>query len=348
MPNNDLNVMKKIHAATLSAIVLLSIPQLLLGEEDTGQMSLDPSQVIGYETCQKCHGMEIGVWKQTPHFETYRSLHRKPEAKEIAEKMGIRSIKRGELCVKCHYTQQESGSRTKAISGISCESCHGAAKNWLTIHNDYGGPTATKSSETPEHKKERIANSIKNGMRNPENVYLVARSCFNCHTVPEEKLVNIGGHSAGSDNFEFVAWSQGMIRHNFLRTDYASNAVSSPDRIRVMYVAGLMAELEFSLRATAKATIHGDYGVASAKRAFAVRAKLAEIQDKIDNPLLTRALDAAYGIKLKTNNADELRLAADQISSAGTEFAETAKGGSLAAIDSYLPDPSTYKTASSN
>jgi hypothetical protein len=316
---------------------------LALADETPTELTLDPSQVMGYETCQKCHGMEIGVWKQTPHFETYRSLHRKPEAKEIASKMGIRSIKRGELCLKCHYTQQESGGRTKAISGISCESCHGAAKNWWAIHNDYGGPTATKSSETPEHKKERVAKSIENGMRNPENVYLVARSCFKCHTVPEEKLVNVGGHAAGSESFEFVAWSQGMIRHNFLRTDYASNAVSAPDRLRVMYIAGLMAELEFSIRATAKATVRGDYGMASAKRAFAVRAKLAEIQDKLENPLLTRALDAAYGIKLKTNNTDELNLAADQISSAGVEFAETVKGSTLSAVDAYLPDPSQYK-----
>ncbi len=86
----------------------------------------NPSNVVGYATCQKCHGQEIEVWKKTPHFETFRSLHRKPEAQEIAQRMGLRSIKRGDLCVKCHYTEQQQGSRVKAISGISCESCHGA------------------------------------------------------------------------------------------------------------------------------------------------------------------------------------------------------------------------------
>ena len=36
--------------------------------------------------------------------------------------------------------------------------------------------------------------------------------------------------------------------------NYASNAVSSPDRLRLMYIVGKLTDLEYSLRATAKAT----------------------------------------------------------------------------------------------
>jgi len=304
---------------------------------------MDSSKVLGSETCMKCHGQEIGVWKQTPHHHTFKELHRKPEAKEIAEKMGIRSIKRGELCIKCHYTMQEVDGREKAISGISCESCHGAAKDWITLHNDYGGPTATKQSETPEHKQERVANAIKHGMQNPANMYLIARSCYNCHTVPNEKLVNVGGHAAGSDGFELVAWSQGMVRHNFLRTDYASNAMSDPARLRLMYVVGQLTNLEYSLRATAAATKAETYGFSSAQRAFNVRRHLAEIQEKLNHPLLTQALDAAYGVKLKSNNPDGLKLAADQVGAAAYQFSETVDGSTLSAVDSYLPTADQYK-----
>ena len=61
-------------------------------------------------------------------------------------------------------------------------------------------------------------------MRNPVNVYLLAQSCYRCHTVPDERLVNVGGHHAGSLDFELVSWSQGTVRHNFVRTDGKVNA----------------------------------------------------------------------------------------------------------------------------
>ena len=64
-------------------------------------------------------------------------------------------------------------------------------------------------------------------MNNPHNIYLIARQCYDCHTVPNERLVNVGGHLAGSQDFELVAWSQGMVRHNFLRTGGTTNAVLS-------------------------------------------------------------------------------------------------------------------------
>ena len=94
----------------------------------------------------------------------------------------------------------------------------GAAKQWVDVHNDYGGQGVTRESETPAHRYERLSKSIARGMRNPINVYLVAQSCYRCHTVPSERLVNVGGHVAGSMDFEIVSWSQGTVRHNFVRT----------------------------------------------------------------------------------------------------------------------------------
>ena len=67
-----------------------------------------------------------------------------------------------------------------------------------------------------------------------------------------------GGHLAGSQDFELVAWSQGMVRHNFVRTGGTANGAPSPAELRVMYVVGVMADLEYSLRAVAAATRKGD------------------------------------------------------------------------------------------
>ena len=223
--------------------------------------NVDPHQVLGSEACEKCHASEVRVWKMTPHYDTYLTLHRKAEAQQIASRLGISSFKQDSACTKCHYTMQSAHGGIEAISGISCESCHGAAQNWIEIHNDYGGPGVQREAESAEHRYQRLSRSIAGGMRNPINVYLVAQSCYRCHTVPDERLVNQGGHKAGSMDFEIVSWSQGTVRHNFVRSDGKSIDPSTKERLRQLFVAGMIADLEFSLRATAEATQKAEFGI---------------------------------------------------------------------------------------
>ena len=309
----------------------------------TSGVQLDPAKVLGPDSCAKCHGVELQVWQQTPHCQTYETLHRQAEAQQIADRMGIRSIKRGGLCIQCHYTPQGDQQRSKPVAGVSCEMCHGAAQDWIAVHNDYGGPDQTRDTETPEHRRSRLERSIRLGMQNPANLYLIARSCFHCHTVPHEPLVNRGGHAAGSAEFELVSWSQGRVRHNFLRTHSTHNAVSSPERLRVMYVVGLMTDFEYSLRATALATAADTYGFTVARRAYMVRRRLADLQDRLHDPRIEKALEAAYGIPLKSNHGKALQAAASVVGQAAYQFAEEADGRALSVVDSELPSPHTWK-----
>lgn len=303
----------------------------------------DPTKVTGPMRCAKCHQNEVQVWLQTPHAQTFEQLHRKPEAKAIAERMGLRSVKRGDVCLDCHYTSQQENQRLTIVAGISCESCHGAAADWVTVHNDYGGPTVLKAQESIEHRQQRRQQAMALGMRNPTNVYHLARSCFQCHSVPNETLVNVGGHQAGSLDFELVSWSQGRNRHNFMRTDNTENAYSSPERLRIMYLCGLMADLEFSTRATALATEKNTYGMTVAERAAKVALRLNQLQQEIQNPQIETALTAFSQAQLKTHNREQLEAIADTIQQAGFEFAESADGRQLAMLDSYLPDPGQYR-----
>jgi hypothetical protein len=303
----------------------------------------DPTKTLTSAACARCHTAEFGVWRQTPHAGTIDTLHRNPAASEIARKLGASSVKRNDLCLDCHYTSQNQDGITRIIEGISCESCHGAGQDWVDVHSDYGGPGVTRGTEPAEHRSQRIERSIALGMRNPENLYLVARSCLQCHTVPNERLVNVGGHAAGSADFELVAWSQGIVRHNFLRSGNTTNAPSSPERLRVMYVVGLIADLEFSTRATASATERSTYGLAVAGRAAATALKLYEIQQVIRDPHVQQALEAFADAELKANNAAQLASIADAIAQAGLRFAAAADGGQLTAVDRWLPAPHQYK-----
>lgn len=316
---------------------------LLAGSAAAQPPQCDPDKVLTFESCAKCHASEVRVWKQTPHYRTFEQLNRDPRAKEICQKMGLRSVKRSNVCVNCHFTLQTKGDKLKPVSGISCESCHGASSDWIGMHNDYGGNAATRETESEEHRDERLALSTAYGMRNTRDLYLIASSCFHCHTVPNEELVNIGGHKAGSEDFELVRWSQGRVRHNFLRTDGQSNARSPIERLRVMYVVGMIADLEFSTRATANATAKSTYGMAVARRAARTAQRLLQLSKVIQIDEVDTVLNAFSKASLSTNNSAQLLGIADQIRQAGQEFAVNADGEGLQAIDVYLPGESEYK-----
>lgn len=299
-------------------------------------------RVMGADSCLKCHGSEVQTWRATPHAQTINTLHRTPAAKEIASRLGLRSVKRNETCVRCHYTQREVRGRARIDSGVSCESCHGPARDWIEVHAEYG-PGVTRQTETPEQRRKRRQLSIAAGMNNPSNLYLIARQCLDCHTTPDESLVDVGGHPAGSRDFELVSWSQGKVRHNFVRSDGAFNEPSPPERLRVMYVVGVMTDLEYSLRAVAKASQAGVFATASAERAAAKKQELWELQRRLENPLIADALKPLSDLQLKLGNSEAIRQAADTLSDAAFALAEKSDGAQMAVIDDLLPPPESYR-----
>ncbi|SMP43925.1 Cytochrome c554 and c-prime [Neorhodopirellula lusitana] len=306
---------------------------------------VNPHLTMGSETCVKCHANEVKVWQSTPHNHTFDELHRRPEAKEIAAKLGIRSIKNDGRCAACHYTQQTDAATgsVHAIEGVACESCHGSAKNYLDVHHNYGGEHITRATESPQHRMERLEKSIELGMRNPVNAFLVAQSCLRCHTTADEELVNVGGHSTGSLDFEFVSWSQGSIRHNFVRTDGRQNDPSSIGRLRLMFVSGMIAELEASLRATAKATQKAKYGITAAQRTARAAKRLQSVAQKIDSSILDETLKVFASVKLRLNNEDQLNTAADIVAVLGYRFAAQTNPETLTALDAFIPPSSRWK-----
>jgi len=334
--------LREIFVVALITFAIGSWSHLSAEEPKAGPAVPEAAKVVGPDQCAKCHQAEVQQWMQTPHFATFEALHRNPRAKEIAEKLGLSSIKRSDVCTQCHYTLQNQEGRDRVVAGVSCESCHGGALGWLTSHADYG-PGATRATESAEHRELRVKNSIAQGMNNPHNIYLIAKQCYDCHTVPNEKLVNVGGHKAGSQDFELVGWSQGMVRHNFVRTGGAANATLSPEDLRVMYIVGAMTDLEYSLRAAAAATDKATFGIASAQRAARMKKRLHEIQRLVSDPLLAPALDAVATVELRLANHDAILAAADRVGKAAYEFAAQADGKKLSAVDPLLPPPNAYK-----
>ncbi len=296
----------------------------------------DPAAIQTAEACRECHASEFEVWRKTPHAKGFKSLHRKESAAAIAEKMGVKLIKRDSLCLTCHYTPILKGESVRAVSGVSCESCHGAGEPWINVHNDYGGKGFTFENETPEHKAARIEQSRELGMRRPSDLYPVASRCFQCHTVPEERLVNVGGHGTGSADFELADRVE-QIRHNFLQSfltgDGTVNAPQTTVRQRLLYVLGRALDMEYSLRGVAVAKEKKRYFKAMSRRVRTAAGEVRAIQARIDAPELAEALDVVRKAKVLPNREQELLAAADRIGEALKRFLARSDGSDLAAVD---------------
>ena len=180
--------MRKIRSSALLLVLASG------GISTAQQPRLNPAHVMGANSCTECHEKEVDAWRKTQHFSTFKTLEDSDEANDIADLLGVDDLTTDSLCVECHFTLQKKGARVSAISGISCESCHGAAKDWIKEHNKENVPRA-----------QRQAAAEKAGMIYPEDLYAVARNCYDCHVVRHEELVNKGGHPAFSKDFEIAS-----------------------------------------------------------------------------------------------------------------------------------------------
>ncbi len=311
----------------------LALPLLLaaLGAHPAAAQS-DPSKISGPDACAACHKLEAAAWQEMHHFKTFDELHRRPEAKDIAGKLGIANIKTESTCVQCHYTSMGPAGAAKAIAGVSCELCHGASVDWVKVHNDKNNPN-------------HIADAEKLGFISPGNIYKLASNCFQCHTVPNEKLVNTGGHQVGSA-LELVSWTQGEVRHHFLSGK--TNTEDTPERKRLLYLIGRVVDLEYSLRGIANAVEKGNFVKGMNVRIVSGKAELQKIADALpDGAAKTDVLAviaaapkpaaAADGAGLKITNKDDILAGVKTISALGQKMSDTYKGADLAALDPLIP-----------
>lgn len=310
------------------------------GSEASAQGAPETDKVQGPDECAECHKKETENWKSTHHYETFSSLPRSKEAKEITDKLGLKRIKSESVCLSCHFTSKIRKGKPKPIAGITCESCHSAGADWMKRHSEFSGKK--KETETDAEAEQRWADAEANGMIRPHMLYDLAKNCYSCHVVPQEELVNKGGHEAGSA-FELVSWSQGEVRHNTWHNGGKENKAADADRQRMMYAVGIAVELEEALRAVGKATQPARYAVAMAKRAHAARKKLREAARTLDTPEFLEMLRAAHSASLKLNNGPALEAAADRVAAAAKRLASNYDGAQLAAIDSLIPGPDKYK-----
>jgi hypothetical protein len=314
---------------------------MIFGFAAAGAVASDPTKIVGPNACAECHKQEAEAWKDTHHFKTFREMPRRKEANEIAEKMGVQRIRSESVCLTCHYTVQQKESREQPIAGISCESCHSAGEDWIKVHSQFSGKT--EKTETKAEAEARLKLADSKGMIRPSSLYRLAKNCYGCHVVPQEDLVNKGGHPAGSA-FELVSWSQGEVRHNTWHSKGKDNVPAGAARKRMLYLVGLGVELETGLRAVGRATARKRYAFEMAKRVDRARKQLAAAAKAAPNvPEIAKMVEYAYSAGLKLSNERFLTAAADGVSKLLASITEKYDGGSMAGLDSLIPAPDKFK-----
>lgn len=314
---------------------------MIVGFAADGAVASDPAKTVGPNACAECHKQEVEAWKGTHHFKTFREMPRKKEANEIAKRMGVRRIKSESLCLNCHFTVQRKDNKEKPVSGISCESCHSAGRDWIKVHSGFSGKTAKTETKAEEEARWKLADS--KGMIRPRALYQLAKNCYGCHVVPREDLVNKGGHKAGSA-FELVSWSQGEVLHNTWYSKGKNNVPASAARKRMLFLVGLGVELETALRAVGKATVRKAYAFEMAKRADRARKQLATAAKAAPNvPEIAKMVEFGHSAGLKLNNERLLTAAADGVSQLLASITQKYDGSTMAGLDSLIPGPDKFK-----
>ena len=166
---------------------------------------------------------EYFVWLEDPHSNAFRTLSNERSLK-IFQNLGMADARGNSLpgreapferhlrnCRGCHDTNEHLAASTEAktyspsfAEGISCESCHGAASNWL--HQHYRPEWRDSLNEQQKQHA---------GLIGAGNLSARIRQCATCHVGSSRGEVNHDLIAAGHPalRFEFVWYQSRLPRH---------------------------------------------------------------------------------------------------------------------------------------
>jgi hypothetical protein len=171
--------------------------------------SSSPPKFLGSQSCSasSCHGGAGEKSKQYTIWFTHDFHHARPFAtletarsERLAEVLKIGNPAQSARCTVCHapfvtVPSERLGHDAAVAEGVSCESCHGPAENWIRSHT------------RPDYTHvDRVAA----GMRDLSNLYVRANTCVACHQNIDPEI-RAAGHPELI--FEMDGQSVTMPRH---------------------------------------------------------------------------------------------------------------------------------------
>ncbi len=202
------------------------------------------AKILGVQTCASstCHGSSVAftasnvlqneyrTWnEQDPHARAFETLQN-PLSQKIARNLGIESAEQSAACLGCH-----SGASTpvhlradtfKLSEGVGCETCHGAAENYLESH--------TRSSHQ---------DNLNAGLIALEKPLERAQLCISCHlgNTDDRKITHeIMGAGHPRLSFELNTFSSIQPAHYIADQDY-SDRKGKPNPMQIWAIGQIVA-----------------------------------------------------------------------------------------------------------
>ncbi len=167
-------------------------------------------KTIGPSECTSCHdhATHTKAWEAHTHSRSLDVFEGK-KAKEFLTRLGLKDPY-SDFCTGCHATVVDGS----ADYGVSCESCHGGASEFLK----------------PHQKKDSYEQAIGLGMLRTKDLNVRAKNCVGCHLIRDKRILDVG-HPTGA-NFEIVKGSQAILHWK---------ETSPPDQIAAAWKAAVQA-----------------------------------------------------------------------------------------------------------
>lgn len=189
-----------------------------------GQAQDQSALHVGVATCagSNCHGAmkpfedsgvrqnEYLIWqREDQHSKAYDVLLN-DESKRIAKNLGIAAAHESKTCLVCHtdyVPESQQGLRYQIEDGVGCETCHGAAENWLGPH------VSGRNSH---------ADNIAAGLYPTSDPKQRAKLCLGCHYGNSDKPMTHQIMGAGHPPlaFELDTFSAIQPAHYVVDADY--------------------------------------------------------------------------------------------------------------------------------
>ena len=212
---------KAVACAGVGAAVGAAVPATAIAD----------GEYLGVGSCSSpvCHGAvsqrdgtrvlqnEYFTWSEhDAHAGAYDLLTNR-QSQRIAANLGLGNAHEADVCLDCHATNVPAaarGERFQIDDGVSCEACHGAAKDWIETHDDRGVAHA---------------DNVARGLVALDEPVVRAQLCTSCHVAAPDRFVTHRIMAAGHPRtgFELDTFSFLQPPHYRIDDDYRERKTAS-------------------------------------------------------------------------------------------------------------------------
>lgn len=203
-----------------------------------GAASCASSLCHGSSRPLEAHGVlqnEYVTWSQfDPHSGAYRTLL-DARSRKMAARLGIGPAEKAPQCLACHAEVVPAARRSprhQVTDGVACESCHGAASEWLPTHHQ--SPTVTH------------ADNLARGLVALERPAVRAETCTACHVGDADRYASHAMMAAGHPRLVFDLETYGELwrtsggREHYRKPQSVAGAPGAAASAPEVWVAGLV------------------------------------------------------------------------------------------------------------